>query len=65
MSRPQRRPNRAITQLQQQTAVFVLLAQRPELPDQAMQESIARSYGLHVDLVKAMVEGEALKRRMR
>lgn len=65
MSRPQRRPNKAITQVQQQTAVFVLLAQRPDLPDAAMTESIARSYGLHVDLVRAMVEGERIKRRMR
>ena len=63
MKRPQRRPNQAITQEQQKTALLQVLVMREKLPDDL--EGLSRSFGLHVDLVKAMVEAEALRRRMR
>lgn len=65
MSRPQRRPNKAITQEEQRQAVMRLLMQREAMPDERMTESIARSYGLHIDMVRAMVATEDLRRRMR
>lgn len=65
MSRPQRRPNKAITQLEQQTALEALLIQREKLPDEFMQASLARSYGVHVDYVKALVARIDLQRRLR
>jgi hypothetical protein len=64
MSRaPQRRPNKAITQQQQQTALMQVLVMRETLPTDL--DSLARSFGLHVDLVKAMVANEALRRKLR
>lgn len=65
MSRPQRRPNKAITQEEQRQAVMRLLMQREAMPDERMIESIARSYGVHVDLVRSMAASEDLRRRMR
>jgi len=61
MSRPQRRPNKAITQAQQLTLLRDKLMWCKWPPDAG---SLARSHGLHPALVEAEIAAEDMRRRM-